>query len=58
MRISSYDMNLIPREIKALKNGNWNSIKYEGKIEELQVMNVSNNANLPIYATGDSTFPK
>ena len=39
-----------------MKNGPWNSIKYEGKIEELQVMNVSNNANLPIYATGDSTF--
>ena len=45
-----------PKQISVLKNGTWNNIKYEGKIEELQVMNISNNAKLPVYATGDSSF--
>ena len=52
------DIYFVPEnlEIQVLKNGTWNNIKYEGKIEELQVMNISNNAKLPVYATGDSSF--
>ena len=51
-----HDIELNPKQISVLKNGTWNNIKYEGKIEELQVMNISNNAKLPVYATGDSSF--
>ena len=42
--------------VDVLKNGTWNKVKYEGSIEELQVINILTNASLPVYATGDSNF--
>ena len=40
--------------VDLLKNGAWKNLKYQGSIADLQVINVSTNASLPVYATGDS----
>ena len=52
------DLYFVPEKmaVDVLKNGAWKNLKYQGSIAELQVINVSTNASLPVYATGDSNF--
>ena len=52
------DLYFVPEKmaVDVLKNGTWKNLKYQGSIEELQVINISTNASLPVYATGDSNF--